>query len=138
MILPRDARPELAILFDKRSQQLDSLTRGPASLQPQPHQIHAEQSEGHIFAFAMSFRGHAEGPGEQGFVADSNTVLVDTFFISPAPVGARSEVCEGLFDLWNGDIFQLEQVSTGPGFSRLEDKRLAIEDRTIAILGKDD
>src|SRR5262249_17999997 len=138
MILGGNARAELTVALDQAPQHVNRLCGSAAAFKGKPDKVHSQQPNGRAVPSPVGLGSSAKGLGVNRFIANCHTILIDTFFVAPAPVGARAKRGKGDIRLWQCEILQLKYGVLGPGGSWSKHEGLAVEDRTVTILGEDD
>ena len=118
----------LAVALQQGGHHLDGLGRARATLETQPHQVHADQ-------------GAAAGGGNgrvHRFVADHHPMLVGAHLRAPHPERAAEQAGVGLRHLRSGDVGELERRPrhASPARSHLDQLRFVA--LAVAVLGEQD
>ena len=115
----------LTMFFQQTDNHIAGFLGGAAAFQAQPQQIHARQTGFGIFS-----------PGEDGFVANTNTELIHAHLSAPHPRGPRKQQRVGMPSLFDAEVGRLELLPGGMirGGVIFSDLRLVW--RAIAVFGE--
>src|SRR5208337_2586280 len=116
----------LPVAFDQRADNFSRLARRLRALEPEPHKIHPKQTR------------RREGLArEHGFVANRDSMLVETVLETPQPERPRADHSGSLTNLWNFNILAVHGRTFGMNTVRRLRERLAFVGRAVGVLGKD-